>query len=56
MCVWGDALTSYKGPILINVHERIVRNLFMKFNPGECPFKATELAVPNKDKKKSFCS
>ena len=41
--VWGGALTSYRGAMLMKVHERIVRNLFNKFNPGECPFKANKL-------------
>ena len=37
--VWGGALSFGLGAKVKKLHERIVRNLFLKFSDGECPFK-----------------
>ena len=43
IAVWGGALSSYRGRKLIKLHNKIVRNLFSKFNFGRCPFKSNKL-------------
>ena len=39
LSVFGGALTSYRGGLLIKSHEKIVENLFRHYSPNSCPFK-----------------
>ena len=41
--VYGGALSSSRGELLFNVQKRIVKTLFTKYNPDECPFKVNKL-------------
>ena len=41
--VYGGALQSHRGSMLINTHNRIVNTLFRRFKPDSCPLKAQKL-------------
>ena len=41
--VYGGALSSFRGRKLDRIYGKIVRNLFEKHSPGQCPFKANKI-------------
>ena len=41
--VFGGALATQRGSLLIRTHQRIVKNLFKSYSPTECPFKKNKL-------------
>ena len=43
LAAYGGALESYRGRTLVRLHERIVRNLFSKYDRINCPFKTNKL-------------
>ena len=43
IAAYGGGITSYRGRKLAKAHERIVNNLFLKYDFSTCPFKKNKL-------------
>ena len=41
--VYGAALSSSRGRMLSKLHDKIVKNLFLKYSPNECPYKTNKI-------------
>ena len=41
--MYGAALSSSRGRMLSKLHDKIVKNLFLKYSPNECPYKTNKI-------------